>query len=295
MNFDRVLIIDWSANNSPKTGADSIWIADADRRRPEPRLLNPSTREEAMVAVRDVITEVLDKGERLFAGFDFAFGYPAGSHALPGKGEWEPLWKWLGEHVCDDAQNASNRFEIGSRLNNRFGTAGPFWGHPWQHAGRYGNLGARRPDYEQLSVSETRHIDRMISGAQPVWKLAYTGSVGSQTLLGIARLQKLRESALGDHIAIWPFETKFADDLSKSIIIAELYPSLFDIDRRSGEIKDEAQVRTVAECFLDAVQAGRFEDLLDGPRHQPRGVREQALTHEAWMAGFTDDVVRAVQ
>ena len=34
--FDRYIAVDWSANNGPKTGRDSIWIAEATASGPVP-------------------------------------------------------------------------------------------------------------------------------------------------------------------------------------------------------------------------------------------------------------------
>ena len=124
--------------------------------------------------------------------------------------------------------------------------------------------------------------------AQPVWKLAYPGSVGSQTLTGIARLEALRHGPHEADIAIWPFETQFADSLEKPVVIAEIYPSLFDVDRSLSSTLDEAQVRTVASGFARQDAVGSFEAMLDGPRALGAHIRADALSHEGWMVGFGD-------
>ncbi|MEM9278397.1 MAG: precorrin-8X methylmutase [Pseudomonadota bacterium] len=290
--FHRFLVVDWSANNTPKTGSDSIWIADADCQNRDIKVFNPATRSAAMEYLEAAVQQTVDLGQRLFAGFDFAFGYPADSAFLPGKGAWRDMWKFLHEQIEDHDDNLNNRFEIGGKLNRLLGSEeGPFWGHPHQHEGKYEGLGAKKPDYKKLGISEKRQIDDLVTTAQPVWKLAYTGSVGSQALLGIARLQKLRTGPFGKHIAIWPFETRFAEDLSKPVIVGELYPSLFEVSPEKGEIKDAAQVRTVAEQFCEFVANNRFAELLDGPRNQLDGVRDAAVSHEAWMVGFADKPV----
>ncbi len=287
--FDRYMVVDWSAANKPTTGKDSIWTALSQVTTGETRILNHATRTEAVEYLGGCINDAIKAGERLFAGFDFAFGYPVGATDLPGNGRWEEVWSWLYEHVEDADDNRSNRFEVAAQLNQCFGRGGPFWGHPPTHKGRYPGLGTSRPDYDAIDVPERRSIDALVPRAQPVWKLAYTGSVGSQSLLGIARLQKLRRGTLRDNIAIWPFQTRFADDLSRPITLAEVYPSLFDVDIRDGEIKDAAQVRTLAEGFRDLDKQGAFQSFLDGPRGIHENSREAALTHEAWMVGFADE------
>ena len=286
--FDRYLIVDWSAANKPTKGKDSIWTALAVSGQSGSNILNHATRSAAMAYLRACIEDALRAGDRLFAGFDFAFGYPAGTAQLPGKGQWEVMWSWLAKEVEDGDDNWSNRFDVAGKLNGGFEGGGPFWGHPSTHAGRYANLQTRKPDYSQVGVEEKRGIDSLVPSAQPVWKLAYTGSVGSQSLLGIARLERLRTGEFAESIAIWPFQTDFAGDLSKSAILAEVYPSLFDVVPSDGEIKDAAQVRTLAEGFRDLDATDRFRPMLDGPR-MDRPAREAALTHEAWMVGFADE------
>lgn len=286
--FDRHLIVDWSAANQPTTGKDSIWTALAGAESGHTEIFNHSTRTRAMSYIGDCIEKTLKAGQRLFAGFDFAFGYPAGTRDLPGEGRWEDIWSWLCEQIEDADDNRSNRFEIAAKLNQCFAQGGPFWGHPPTHKGRYLGLEASKPDYDVIGVAEKRQIDALVPRAQPVWKLAYTGSVGSQSLLGIARLEKLRHGLYRDSIAVWPFQTRFADDLSKPIMLAEVYPSLFEVDVREGEIKDAAQVRTLAEGFRDLDATGVFRTFLDGPRGDYERCRKTALIHEAWMVGFTE-------
>jgi len=286
--FDRYLIVDWSAANAPTKGKDSIWTALVVSGQPETEILNHPTRSVAIAYLSKCIEDALGAGQRLFAGFDFAFGYPAGTTELPGKGHWEAVWSWLSEQVEDADDNRSNRFDIAAKLNDRFKSGGPFWGHPSTHAGRYAGLEARKPDYCAIGVAEKRSIDLLVPSAQPVWKLAYAGSVGSQSLLGIARLEKLRRGKHAEGIAIWPFQTGFADDLAKPVILAEVYPSLFDVVSRDGEVRDSAQVRTLAEGFRNLDTGDNFRPMLDGPR-QNQSLRDAALSHEAWMVGFTDE------
>ena len=85
--FDRVVMVDWSANSTPKRGRDSIWIGDSRSH----EAVNPSTRSAAMALIRAVCAESID--ERVLIGFDFSFGYPAGfARALTGSSAWSSLW-----------------------------------------------------------------------------------------------------------------------------------------------------------------------------------------------------------
>ena len=58
--FDAYVMVDWSAAAVPATGADSIWIAIAERTAdgalPTPRLFNPSTRSEASGLLADLLS-----------------------------------------------------------------------------------------------------------------------------------------------------------------------------------------------------------------------------------------------
>lgn len=291
--FDQYLVCDWSAANSPKLGKDSIWLATATRRdgrivttRPE----NIRTRHEAMNVIRASFLKCAEEGRRLFAGFDFAFGYPAGTaRAVSGKADWRALWRVLGELIEDDETNASNRFDVAAFLNRSCFAAdksapGPFWGHP---AGRtYDGLGPKRPKKMPPGLAEKRRGEAIMRGAQPVWKLAYTGAVGSQSLLGIARLEALRrDPALARHIAIWPFETGFAKAITRPVTLAEIYPSAFPVTPRAGEVKDAAQVRTLASAFARLDKADRFRPFLE----RPTGLDDRALREvsgeEGWIVG----------
>lgn len=282
--FDRYLIVDWSAASTPKFGKDSIWAclcgAGIDM-----QVINIPTRSEAIAFVSSQIESALRVGARLLAGFDFGFGYPKGSFAPSAKSQvWESVWGMIHGGIRDNDRNQSNRFEYASYLNVRFfgGVDGPFWGHPHQHESRYSYLGSRKPVYE--TVSEKRIVEGVVPSAQPVWKLAYTGSVGSQTLLGIARLQSLR-MRFSKHLSIWPFETGFVRDLAKPVTIAEVYPSIIPVVPDDGEVKDAAQVRKMANWFQDLDRTNDLKELMDAPAFLSNEQRETVLREEGWIVG----------
>ena len=70
--FDRYIAVDWSAANTPRTGTDSIWIADS-----AAASINPSTRHEAMAVVTDRLLAARAAGERVMLGFDFVLSFGA--------------------------------------------------------------------------------------------------------------------------------------------------------------------------------------------------------------------------
>jgi hypothetical protein len=316
--FDRYIAVDWSAANSPRRGRDSIWIGEWSGGRLA-ESLNPPTRHEAMAIVTDRLLAARLAGERVMLGFDFVFGYPAGaadaivnvfsdvSHSpdptsplagevaqlgasAPGEAGrggdrplWSQLWGILHHLVADAPDNSSNRFLVAADINRRL-AAPHYWGHPHQH--RYDHLHPRRP-VAYARIPERRHAEILARTAQPVWKLTGAGAVGSQSLLGIARLETLRRHAvLGADIAIWPFETAFAESMVRPITIVEIYPSLFPLADASITPKDRAQVETCVRHFAALDRAGHLAAFLAGPSNLSSAERAAVLTEEGWIAGI---------
>lgn len=280
--FDGYLAVDWSAANQPTTGKDSIWIAS---RTPAGQWCeNISTRTEAIARIEEALRQHLASGERLLVGFDFGFGYPAGFAAKLGvEPHWDALWKHMASYVEDDDRNRSNRFELASTLNEEMESP-LFWGRPHQHKDRYPHLPATKPAMNGLS--ERRVVEGLVPSAKSVFQMAYNGAVGSQTMLGIARLEGLR-TRMKDDIRIWPFETGFERILPEapSIIVAEIYPTLFLPKVPSGEIKDRAQVLAVAER-LDALdRRGELRHLLAPPPGVSEEEKTRMLTEEGSIVG----------
>ena len=54
--FDNYIAVDWSANSSPKSGADSIWIAWLPKTC-NIQLFNPKTRFEALKLLKNLLIE----------------------------------------------------------------------------------------------------------------------------------------------------------------------------------------------------------------------------------------------
>jgi precorrin-8X/cobalt-precorrin-8 methylmutase len=290
--FDAYLMVDWSAANTPRLCKDSIWIAYGEREGQATRLVwnrNLPARFEAMALIREVMVDSVDKGKRLMAGFDFAFGYPAGAAELfSGEASWASVWDVLAREIEDDASNRSNRLAVAGRLNKRLGgeSGARFWGNGGkeEHAG----LSRTKAGFAAGTVPERRHVEGVLPGASTVWQLAGIGAVGSQSLLGIAALEQLRrDERLGEHIAVWPFETDFADNLSKPITLVEIYPSLLPIEKRDDEVVDAAQVRTVVERFAAADGDGELVRHLGRPEGLTTGALAAVLREEGWICGAT--------
>ncbi|MGF1552017.1 MAG: molybdopterin guanine dinucleotide synthesis [Paracoccaceae bacterium] len=291
--FDRLLVVDWSAAAVPRRGADSIWIADLDASAERVETANPPTRREAEDRLAATLGAALDRGERVLACFDFPFGYPRGSAAALAGGDWRAVWARLADGLTEGEANANDRFAFAARLNAAFGSApGPFWGCPAHLASA--DLGPKKPSgYGRTLPPERRLVEERVRRAQPCWKLAYTGSVGSQALTGIAALERLRRRpALAGRVVVWPFETGLRAPAGPRAALAEIYPSLIeDVRVRKaagalGVVKDEAQVRLLATALARLDAAGRLDALFAGPI-EPLDADHRAVVEkeEAWVLG----------
>lgn len=289
--FDHYLIIDWSAASRPKTGRDSIWIC---HRGPEgERCDNPATRHGAKLLLADILVGVAASGERALLGFDFPFGYPTGFARRLGLAgtPWRALWNEIARLIEDRDDNRNNRFAVAAEFNRRISNgAFPFWGCPAASSGPHLAMKHhRRHDADELP--EQRLIDEWMVGAQPCWKLAYTGSVGSQALTGIPVVRELRDDPRwADRARIWPFETGLSLPDDAQIVFAEVWPSWWRKEircSRNGEPKDEAQVRTVAEIFAARDRAGELAAWFAGDPNLTGEQRRIVETEEAWTLGVT--------
>jgi hypothetical protein len=257
--YDTIVVVDWSARSVPslaKPSKDAIFLGIS--RKSVAATIYQRTRAQAMDTLVGVIDEELEAGRRILAAFDFPFAYPAGfARSVTGCDDPLALWGHLSAEITDDARNRSNRFEVAARLNARFEAPGPFWGHPV--GADIPGLPFRKPDYAPFTFAERRQIERLIPRAKSCFQLMGAGSVGSQALLGIARLEALRQR-FGDVLAVAPFEAP-----DRPLVLAECYPGLLAeaITRhtRPGEIPDRAQVRLMARA-LSRLPPGRLGALL---------------------------------
>ena len=279
--FESILCIDYSASSKPTLGKDSIWIGG--RLRGKEILENFPTRHLLHLWLSEVLDHHISLGSRLLAGFDFAFGYPRGfADALGLKGRpWEAIWALFYDEIQDAPTNANNRFEVAQRFNRRLGDQAPFWGRP-KHL-NLPDLPARKQVTYDKGLSEWRLFERLSRGQrrggamQSGWKLAYTGAVGSQSLMGIARLEGHRRE-LGENLAIWPFEGSDA-----LLVFAEVYPSGFAFDHINHPIKDARQVLATAA----AMQGPALSQWLDLAQfNNDPSICEE----EGWLLSFGSEV-----
>lgn len=294
--FDCVVVVDWSAANQPKTGRDSIWIGI--RAAPSGAatvLHNPPTRAAARAVIEATLTAATRRDERVLLGFDFPFGYPAGFAArlgLPGP-PWRASWDLIAGLIADGADNRNNRFAVAAELNRRIaGAPFPFWGCPTAAASPWlGPRHHRRHDTDPLK--ERRIIDGYMRTAQPCWKLLGAGSVGGQALTGIPVVRALRDDPRWcRETRVWPFETGLRAVDDARIVLAEIYPSWWKIRPDPGEVKDAAQVRTVAALLADAARAGGLAALFAGAPELTPAQRRVIQGEEAWTLGVTASPAR---
>ena len=259
--FDRYVVVDWSASGSPATGRDSIWIAtvDADGAHPDIRCSNPPTRRRAE---DELAAATADRSRRTLVAVDVSLGYPAGSagwFGLEGDEPWRAMWCHLAGAVVDDDRNRNNRFEVAAALNRRGGAAGPapgpFWGRPAQRP--LDGLDARKPDRSPLP--EFRRVEERLRsmGRRPAscWQLLGAGSVGGQSLTLIPVLWRL---AVAVRAEVWPFTTGANTPMvpAGSVVVAETWPTGYDLELPIDRIRDEAQVEGVARRLCDADEIG---------------------------------------
>ena len=294
--FHTHIVVDWSARSKPspaKPTGDAIWWAvarvgsgiEAD----EPAYVR--TRHEALDRLARLIAGELEAGRRVLVGFDFPFGYPAGvAKRLTGQASALALWNWLAERIADAPDNANNRYDVAATINTAYPGLGPFWGRPptWPYPAIPARASERTE--QEAHPPERRICDIRATGAKTVWQLAYTGSVGSQMLLGLPALKRLfADPRIAGRATIWPFETGLQTP-DASVVIAEVYPSLLrsEVRARRGndEVLDRAQVRVNAAAFARLDARGGLAPLFAGAPWLTADERRLIETEEAWIFGL---------
>ena len=296
--FDTHIVVDWSARSKPspaKPTRDAIWWAVARGgvvARPE----YVRTRQAAITRLAKLIATEQAARRRVLVGFDFPFGYPAGvARRLTGHDCAFALWDWLAARIVDDERNANNRYAVAAQINRRYPGVGPCWGRPatWPYpeVPTRARERTRRGDHP----GERRIADDHAKGAKTVWQSAYTGSVGSQVLLGLPALDRLRRTpSIAGNVAVWPFGGGLAVP-DKPVVFAELYPSLLRkaVARYAGrdEIHDRAQVRVNARAFASLDAAGGLAPLFQGSARLTAQERRLVETEEAWVLGVGHEAI----
>ena len=270
--FDLILVADWSAASAPspaRPSKDAIWVCADLGGVQEVEYFR--TRAAALAWIE----AWLARGHRTLVGFDFAFGLPPGvAERLTGRAEALALWDWLAARIEDGPDNRNNRFAVAAEMNDAFPGLGPFWGRP---------AGLDLPGLPERGTARTGHgvpdhraVDGLARGAQSPLKLYTTGSVGSQSLVGMAALASLRRRP---DLVVWPQETGFAVPEAR-IVLAEIYPSLWP--PAPAAIRDAGQVIATANVLRTATA-----DWFAAPAASPDAAR--VAVEEGWILGIGPD------
>jgi hypothetical protein len=307
--FDAYLAIDWSASSSPtakKPSPDAVWVGE--RVVGEDPRFSVSfedyfrTRWECKDYLRRRLLSHINEGRRVFVGFDFAYGYPAGFAKARRLEEadppWRIVWNELTRLIVDGENNENDRFEVAGNLNAscRGKALGPFWGCPvgWDIP----DLAPKSPTFPFLTASGStleakRETERQLKlkGVQPTWKLYGNGAVGSQSLLGIPAVAGLRDAPELQSISrVWPFETEFGLTPASAgmpfILHAEIWPGVVN-DRLDPTltIRDQAQVRAMVDWLSELDTANELLPLFGTPAGLSGERLRRVLDEEGWIFG----------
>ncbi len=240
MSFDTFVMVDWSGGNdrglAPKS--DAIWACVAGD-----APIYFRNRQEFEPWIAALFESEIAAGRRVLAGFDFPFGYPNGfAQAVTGSSDPLDLWAWFASQI-EDAPKHNNRFDVAGKLNALFDGIGPFWPNALKrdiaHLPRKGLARTDNP------FPEKRHVETLTKGAFTCWQLAGAGAVGSQVMMGLPVLHRLRQVFAPD-LSVWPFE-----DTQSPITLVEIWPTLFAGPAPDGMIKDAHQVQATAAHFAN--------------------------------------------
>ena len=296
--FDRVIAVDWSARSVPspaKPVNDAIYICNRSRNtgRQDNIAGHPTyhrTRAEAISVVQTALDAALRTGERVFLGFDFGFGYPAGfAERLTGRAEALAVWDWLDGQIEDSPDNANNRFAVAAGINAQFDGIGPFWGCPT--GVNLAGLPAKGTLRHGHGLPDRRAVEQAVRSAQSGFKLFTTGSVGSQSLLGLPYLARLRRR-YGAALTVWPQQSGWGVP-DAQIVLAEIYPSLMKVSRliplqssfpnELYDIPDAEQVRNV--CDAVEMLTPFLQKVFEPPKGLPDA--DRIAVEQGWIFGAT--------
>ncbi len=244
--FDTFIMVDWSGGNdrghTPKK--DAIWAGVVRDGISEPPVyLRNRAVAEAWITRQLEVDRMA--GRKVCIGFDFAFAYPAGfAEKLTQNNDPLALWDWFEARV-QDAIKGNNRFDLAGQINAQFPGVGPFWFNGLQRD--IADLPRKGNDRDFRWKPARRQTELAATGSFEAWQLAGSGAVGSQIIMGLPVLSRLRRRFAGQ-IAVWPFEP-----LGPPITLLEIWPSLIAKEIASAahpaEIKDAAQVRILAAAI----------------------------------------------
>lgn len=277
--FDAYLFVDWSARHGlmpREPAADAVWVGELiPSLNPLPTTTYHRSRHAAISAVLASLVDHIKHQRRVLVGFDFPYGYPSGLSRALGLGAgnpkaWLSIWAELARRVQDTASNENNRFAAAGHINKIAGQGlpGPFWGCPTTQMTP--NLQPRSPGFpfpaaNGVSLPRLRIVDRRLQGVQEAWKLFGVGSVGSQALVGIPWLHRLRQhEELRQHTKVWPFETHFTTTPTPKhgpcVVHAEIWPGVVKRETQLLMKKDPKLIKDQAQVMAMCVWASGLDN-----------------------------------
>jgi len=308
--FDAYIFVDWSARNGPhppRPVVDAVWKGECIRHSKLQTETYHPTRNDGAQHVLEALSKLVQDGQRVLVGFDFPYGYPAGfasALGLPaGAQSWWAIWTELACRIRDTVTNVNNRLMVAEELNAIAGNgrSGPFWGRP--RIAAVENLGRNSPEFpfpaaNSVMLQRLRTAEIRLPGTQEAWGLYGAGRVGSQALMGIPYVYKLRRHPELVHISrVWPFETGFSHDPSGNqgqcpfVLHAEVWPGVVSERVRAIQaeypdmIRDQAQVRALCEWAAELDEQDQFGQLFACPGGLDRQQVRSCVQEEGWILG----------
>lgn len=297
--FDAYVFVDFSANSAAKAGKDSIWVGEgvfvddvlvvsADQ------ASNPPTRAACVSEIADKVRRHVVAGRKVLMGLDIPYGYPHAAYSLlfpnADSPTWTTLWSYLEHQVEDLPSNRNNRFEVAASLNELAGT-GVFWGCPVSKAGPH----LRPTKCAPVPTPEYRIVEQRLRASRrrafSPFQLFGNGSVGSQAILGMAMLQRLR-SAPELRGLVWPYETGFQLPESAGVVHAEIWPGCIDVDLNLHPVRDAAQVLSYVKWAASHDAAGSLTGYFADPTANQEE-RAAVLQREGWILGVGSGTARS--
>lgn len=297
--FESYVMVDWSAASKPATGADSIWIGALT---PDSRLKlafkasNPPTRAKAIEELTELLTRCIKRGDRVLVGVDFPLGFPAGtSESLKLKGDpWRAIRDFLLKEMKDKPDNSNNRFALAARMNRLISNGPfPFWGCSKKDELTTLSIKKTREhgkgDIAEFRIVEETAMETKKARPQPVWKIAYAGAIGGQTMTGIPAIERLRSTF--SSLKVWPFEMPLAkldqEGLADTrVVVAEILTSLNATNQQASEIRDEAQVRALCEAMAERDANGKLGAMFAGEAKLSDAQKAAVTSEEGWILGI---------
>lgn len=301
--FDAYIIANWTAAEGKKTGEQTLWIGVAKRDvrfRLYTETHNVATRAEGEKLLEELLAEHRKRGDQVLLGFDFDFGFPAGTAArlnLDGR-PWDAMGKFLTSNIVDKADNTNNRYQVAAKMNRLMtDQPWPFWGAPASQAQRWLTT-TKPPEGASADIPEFRATEvaarKNKLPPKSVWQMHGAGAVGGLTLVGVPMLRRLL-TKLDTSAAIWPFGTGWREitegDLAGlSTVIVEVWPDMFPATRQTNaegvkEYKTQAQVRAAAEAFAIMDDEGTLQKAFAPPADASADLVKQVESEEGWILG----------